>query len=323
VSAVRSLRHPASVLLAVLTLGLVAATLPGCARKQNEATVRYTAVNEAYGLLDKGQTSRAIALLEDILRDEPYNAEARVMLASAYMGRAGIDVLSMHDAFKDVLFSRSLSDVFFSGGKKAPDLDGTGKPVAPRDPLTGAPGVDGRDSVTVTPAERLFEKIDEFLNNIRRVLVILDRFPRVPPAKWPLLEQALLNLSKTPLQREVRLYRMFIRLIYLKEVLVTRVIRDSTFATRKWACNLELDQLHDSLTWISTSLAEISEDFIEVYPRDGSPFTRVEALFKVFRDELGELEASAPAGGETATMIGERRIREAFHCAAGGEGGEK
>lgn len=274
---------------------------------------RYTAVNEAYELLDKGQTSRAIALLEDIVREEPSNTEARVMLASAYMGRAGIDVLSMHDAFKDVLFSRSLSDVFFKGGSRTKSAATPGSTQS--DPLTGAPPLVGSHSVVEpTPAEKMFERVDEFLNNVRRLLVILNRFPRVNAQKWPLLDHALYNLDQTPLQREIRLYRMFIRMIYLKEVLVTRVLRDASFGTRQWACSLELEQLHESLTWISTSIAAISEDFIELYPGDGSPFTRVEALFTVFSEELGELEAATPPGGETISMMGQRRIRESFKC---------
>lgn len=286
--------------------------LAGCASKEKGSTLQYTAVNEAYELLDKGQTSRAIALLEQIVSEEPTNTEARVMLASAYMGRAGIDVLSMHDAFKDVLFSRSLSDVFFKGGNQ----HGVSVPGATRsDPLTGAPALAGSDGrVVPTPAEKVFERLDEFLNNVRRVLVILDRFPRVSARKWPLLDQALYNLDQTSLQREIRLYRMFIRMLYFKEVLVTRVLRDPTFGTAQWACTLELSQLHESLTWISNSIVSISEDFIEIYPRNGSPFTKIEALFKVFSEELAKLESLTPPGGETAMMMGERRIREAFSC---------
>lgn len=302
-------------LTSLIAFTLAVAALPACARKENRTTPRYTAVNEAYELLDKGQTSRALALLETIVQEEPANTEARVMLASAYMGKAGIDVLSMHDAFKDVLFSRSLSDVFFKGGKSQDAAPTPGSTTS--DPLTGAPPVaDSEAENAPTPAEALFERVDEFLNNVRRVLVVLDRFPRVQPTQWPMVDQALYNLNQTPLHREIRLYRMFIRMIYLKEVLVTRILRDPNFATRKWACTLELAQLHESLSWVSIALAEISEDFIKLYPKDGSPFTRVEALFKVFSEKLGNLEASTPAGGETAMMMSQRRINKSFGCPA-------
>jgi hypothetical protein len=295
----------------LLSIALISA-LSACGGKDRRVAQRYTAVNEAYELLDKGQTSRAIALLEKIVSEEPRNTEARVMLASAYMGGAGVDVLSMHDAFKDVLFSRSLSDIFLNGEKKH---DAPAPGTTPSDPFTGAPPIEGsEDREQSTPAERMFVRLDEFLNNVRRLLVVLDRFPRVSARKWSLLDQALYNLDQTTLEREIRLYRMFIRMIYLKEVLIHRVIRDPNFGTAYWACTLELSQLHESLSWISNSITSISSDFIEVYPRDGSPFAKIEALFKVFSEELEEFESSTPPGGETATMMGDRRIREAFKC---------
>lgn len=266
-----------------------------------------TPVTEAYTLLDKGQTAQALELLEGILEKDPSNSEARLLLASSYMGVAGIDVFSLHDAFNDVLFSKSLSQVFFSGSKPS----GTG------DPLTGSNLPDARHGRDDTPVEKLFESVDEFLNNVRRVTVIFERFPHVPEHKWPLMEQSLMNLDQLPPDKGVRVYRMFIRLIYLKEVLVTRVIRDPSFGTREWACSLELEGLDQSLRWISDTLAQVSDDFVHVYPGKASPFVRVQALFKEFEGALTSLESTAPSGSETADLAGQRRLREMLQCGSG------
>ena len=277
-----------------------------CERNERSNVPHYTSVNEAYEMLDKGNTSSAIELLERVVADNPANAEARVMLASAYMGKAGIDVLSLNDAFHDVLFSKSLSDIFFKGGPKSPGG------AAPSDPVTGAPPID--NGVQITPAELLFEKIDEFLNNVRRVLVILDRFPRVSEERWPMLDQALYNLDQATLSRETRLYRMFIRVIYLKEVVVERVIRDASLGTREWACRMDGQRVSDSIHWIIATVTSISEDYLEVFPGQASPFDRVEVLFKGFDQEMDRLEADAPPGGDTAILIGQRRLRETLRC---------
>jgi hypothetical protein len=294
-------------------------------RHRDHGPSRYTRINEAYELLDQGQTSRAIVLLQDVLREDPGNREARVMIASAYMGRAGIDVLSMHDAFRDVLFSKSLSDVFLKGGGKK-DEPSPGDSVQV-DPLTGAPRIDSKSGVKVSKVERMLEQVDEFLNNLRRVLVILDRFPKVVERRWPLMDEALSHLDRTgdnrEMEREVRLYRMFVRLIYLKEVLVTRIVRDTSFGTRRWACTVELEDFHEGLTWVSATVALLSEDFRHVYPREAPPFERFEAMLKLFAEELGSLRESAVAGTETATASAQWELRDAFRCGAAGVDGKK
>lgn len=262
-----------------------------------------TAVTEAYTLMDHGQTGRAIELLEQVVQQEPGNEEARLMLASAYMGKAGIDVLSLHDAFQDVLFSHSLSDVFLSGDKGAA-----------KDPVKGADLPAAQQSKDDTPVERVFQNVDEFLNNVRRVMLIFNRFPHVDESKWPLLDQALWNLDQIKPAKQVRVYRLFIRMVYFKEFLVVKVIKDPSFGTRSWACQIETEALKEHLLWMMTTLARASEDFIYIYPKEGSPFIRASAIFKTFEDELERLDHDAPVGGETGMMIGQRRLREALRC---------
>jgi hypothetical protein len=285
-------------LCALLTGGLVA-----CA-KQNQDTrkANRTAVGEAYTLMDHGDNGRAVILLEGVVEQEPANAEARLMLASAYMGKAGIDVLVLHDSFQDVLFSRSLSEVFSSdtNAGEAP------KASAPKNGLL--PGEEE------TRVEKLLRQLDALLDTTRRVMIIFNRFPQIPERNWPYLDQALFHLDQLGDIKEVRVYRLFIRMLYLKEYLVRKIIHDSSFGTRAWACRLEASELQDGLLWAMSLLANASQDFIQIYPKEGSPFVRAYALFRGIEDGLTHLQDEVPVGGESAMSMGQRRLREALRC---------
>lgn len=304
-----------SFMLRIVLLGAFALQAAACSKSGDSGdsvtggTRSMSPTSEAYGLLDRGETGRAIELLERVLGNDPSNDEARLLLASAFMGKAGIDVLSLHDAFSDVLFSRSLKDVFFTGGRKAEKHEEGGNT------LTGSGLPDVKRSVKPTPIERGIQKLDEFLNNLRRVMVVFDRFPRIAESKWPLVDQALWHLDQLPNEREVRVYRMFVRLIYLKEVLITRVVRDQSLGSQQWICNLELENFREHLAWGADGLARVSDDFTRVYPKQASPFDRFQSLFAVASEELDRLESDAPAGGETGTLVVQRRVREALECA--------
>jgi hypothetical protein len=273
-----------------------------CAKQSEESrNANRSAVREAYTLLDHGQINRAIAVLEPVVDQEPDNHEARLMLASAYMGKAGIDVMSIHAAFHDVLFSKSLSEVLTS---KKPATEALAAGELPAQ----------RKSARETPVEAAIRKIDEFLNTVRRTTVIFNRFPHVAEKNWPLVDQALSHLDRLPNVGEVRVYRLFIRMVYLKEFLTNRIVRDPSFGTHDWACSLEVSDLQDGLNWSMSIMGRASDDFVTLYPTEASPFAKAHAIFSSVAEALDNVQKDAPVGVETGAQVAQRRLREALKC---------
>jgi hypothetical protein len=85
----KSLRLP---LLSLLALVLVTLVATGCANKR-EAEKSRSEIDRATYLIDQGQFSEAIYTLSEKLKEEPANPQARLLLASAYAGRAGLKFL--------------------------------------------------------------------------------------------------------------------------------------------------------------------------------------------------------------------------------------
>ncbi|MBC7385877.1 MAG: hypothetical protein H7301_06915 [Cryobacterium sp.] len=70
-----------------------------------------TPVQEAYRLMDQGENAKAVVVLEDSLaRNTSDPSDAHQLLASAYVGLAGIDIYKIQEAFQDILFRKSLRD---------------------------------------------------------------------------------------------------------------------------------------------------------------------------------------------------------------------
>jgi hypothetical protein len=164
--------------LAVFVLPLALGCLPGCAKSGDEVPHR---IAEAYRLMDRSENAKAVLVLQDALAEEPGSEEARVLLASAYMGLAGIDIYTIWDNFHDLRFNRSLGDMFLKGGDD---------PKAPKIPP--APGLSQGES---PPVKSLVERIDRFMAEMRNIVSFLNRFPAVPRDNWVLLTQAISNLD--------------------------------------------------------------------------------------------------------------------------------
>jgi hypothetical protein len=287
-----------------------------CAKPNSDASANRSAVTEAYTLMDRGENGRAVELLENVVAQEPHNSEARLILASAYMGKAGIDVLALHDAFHDVLFSKSLSQVFATHGDSA--AAGATKPTPTPKPKDEHPSEDTlhdrRQPLDDTPAEKMIRNLDDSLDSLRRVMVIFDRFPHVSENKWPYLDQALFQLSQIEPAKEVRVYRLFIRMIYFKEYLVRKIIRDTTFGTRAWACRLELEEFNEGLNWIMALLAGASEDFKALYPREESPFDQGREIFRKMSEAIVTTQEGAPQNGDKSVAASQLKLRETLRC---------
>ena len=233
-----------------------------------------TRIQSAYTLLDHGQNASAIVLLESELREgSEHPDEARTLLASAYMGMAGIDIFSIFDAFQSFLFSKSLGDMFLGkgGGDANSASPGAGGPTAvppvSKDSDPDAPevlqssvfGFSAGDA-KLNEADAQLMSVDATLASLERFGLYLARFPHVPERQWPLLASALDQLDRTAPNADLQMYKAFIRLIQLKSYLREKVIRDSGFGTRKWACNVELSEFAEPLGYFAGVLTAVSDD---------------------------------------------------------------
>lgn len=87
------LRHKYSAwMLSLATLAVLVFLASGCANKR-EAEKSRSDIDRATYLIDQGQFSEAIYTLTEKLKEEPQHSQARLLLASAYAGRAGLRFL--------------------------------------------------------------------------------------------------------------------------------------------------------------------------------------------------------------------------------------
>ena len=67
----------------------IALALSACAPAPKKAG---SPEHEAYTLMDQGSNAKAVLLMEATIEKKPDSSEARLLLASAYMGMAGVDI---------------------------------------------------------------------------------------------------------------------------------------------------------------------------------------------------------------------------------------
>jgi len=230
----------------LLILALSFAVLPGCGKAR---TGTIPAKEEAVTLMDKGENARAARILETDLARNPHDDETKLLLASAYMGLAGIDVYRIFDAFQDLLFKRSLKDQIISPKSDA-----------------GGPGALGNGKIpdhaeTKTKSDEALAALDRTLSSLQLALVYLDRFPQVPEEKWPYIEAALARLeSMDDPASDTYTYRVLIRLIYAKSYLVANVIRNERVWTREWACRFNAQDFDLDLAFFTRHVLAIDEE---------------------------------------------------------------
>ena len=290
-------------LLKFAQAAFVCLLLPACVPP---AEAPGNALHEAYTLMDRGENAKAVLLMERTLREDPANPEASLLLASAYMGSAGVDIYSLHDAFKDILFADPLENSFLGGGAR-PALD---QPEALPPPPAPTP--------TQGPAQALFAQLDDLLNRSRKVALFLNRFPHVDEVKWPYLIRALEVLD--PLQdsgKDVKLYRVFIRVVLLKAYIEVRILRDSQLGTRPWVCRQDLSGLEEGLTWITGHLVKASSDFNQVFPDRASSLNRIHSYLAASLDELTLAREQSPPGTGLSLLQAEQGLGRLLQCPAG------
>lgn len=266
-------------------------------------------MNEAYELMDQGKNAKAILLLEPVVEKNPKNTEARIMLASAYLGNAGVHVYSAHDSFHDILFTRPLGESFW----------GAYKPKIKMGPdclfLPGSASVNvSEEEDEPSIVEKVLEHAGCFLGKLQAVTAFLTRFPDVPSEKWGYLDRALDLLVSIDNMRDVALYRIFIRVIYIKAVLKTDFVQNLDFGNKDWACSLQLEQLKDNVHWVAKQLDLTKKDFEDVYPDKTSVLEDLKKGLHAFLDSIDEFRSTVPGRFNSAFEQFHGFVLEKFHC---------
>lgn len=278
------------VLAAALLVALLC-LLQGCAKAEKTPK---SVVSEAYSLLDKGQRSKAILLLESHLLSNPSDDEGKQLLASAYVGDAGLDVYTLHDAFDDVLFKDPFKDLL----RKGPgDLPSAWK-AAPVGQTIGD----------------TFLWIDHYLAIIRETAKFLARLPDLAESKWPNVDRALELLDSVE-RRDLVHYRIMVRVVYLKSFVREKILKFRPVTTQEWLCTLETNDVRDSLRWMLGHLIKASEDLSIVRPSSASGlaslYGKMTAVDEALQAGIGVDEAS---GVRTGMHEAERELRKLLGC---------
>lgn len=271
----------------LFSYALISVLLLSCAK--NDGTKPRHPLNEAYQLMDHEENAKAIQLLEKYLSDSPQDKEARILAASAYMGEAGVDIYRSYDAFKDILFNVPLADRLGKG---------------PSSPMSD-PDIKG------APLEKFVDYADLFLGKTKHIVSFLSRFPSVEKKSWPLLDRALEHMEVDSPTTDERLYRTFVRIVYLKAYLDQEVLNDEDFGSAKWVCKTNFLSLEDSLSWALGHLFQVTVDFKEVFPDKKG---EILVLHDVLKETLKALQHGSPSGTKTFLMGLEASLKESFRC---------
>lgn len=254
-----------------------------------------TSTQEAYQLMDKGENAKAALVLEKALRDNPDDAKARKLLGTAYVGLAGIDIYSIQDAFQDVLFRRSLKEQVFSPSKN----EGSSQNNSPSN-LKGG--------------EKMMRNLDSAIVSIQKLLVYVDRFPQVPKEKWPFLERALTELQGLNKSSDVPVYRMLVRMIYLKSYLVENVVRDENFGTRKWACTFDVNDLDEGMTFVGQQIQAIKTDLDLAVKLGAKRLAQASGTINSLASQAEINDAILALQESRTVQEGESRLRSLLGC---------
>jgi hypothetical protein len=259
--------------------------------------------------MDKGQNEKAAILLEKIVEEQPENREAKILLASAYMGQAGVDIYKLHDTFKDVLFNQPLSERFWGKSAGADPLNDPSSASFDEKMTVSELGPDGQP----LPIIQMINTADRILIKSKKAIEFLSRFPDVPKEKWPLLDSGLQLLDGAGDERDLCLYRVFFRVIYLKAYFSHEFLRDPDMPRKKWLCSIDLGNLRESVDWILKHLTAASEDFQRAFPKRAATLNSIQAMSHAIRDELTQLEQSKD-GTNSGLIVIQNGFRSSLRC---------
>ena len=286
--------------LFLLIIATSLALLGGCAKAK---TGVMPAKEEAVRLMDRGENAKAARILEDVLDRNENDDEAKFLLASSYMGLAGIDVYRIFDAFQDVLFRRSLKDQII-----APKEDGKGPPAL------GNGEIPGKEK-TKSKTEEAMASLDRTLTSFQLALVYLDRFPQVPDEKWPYMEAALARLeSMEDPTIDTFTYRVLIRLIYSKSYLISRVVRNDRIWSREWACKFDAQDFDLDLQFFTRQAIGIDSALERGAAKGSKTLEKARKNFSFLTDAANSADGfSSWNDGLTFSEL-ESFIKDRFNC---------
>lgn len=284
----------------VLISAVVFLTLTGCGKTR---TGVIPPKEEAVSLMDTRQNAKAARVLEEALEKNPDDDEAKLLLASAYMGLAGIDVYAIFDAFQDLIFRRSLKDQII-----------TPKGDEGKKPNPGRAAIPKKEE-TKSKVEGAMAALDRSLNSLQLALIYLDRFPQVPEASWPFIEAALARLeSMREPASDTYTYRVLIRLIYAKSYLVARVMRNEKIWTRSWACEFNAQDFDEDLGFFTRQAVAIDDDLGKGAERGAKSLGKARKNFAFLADAANSADGfSAWNDGLTFSEL-ENSIKGMAHC---------
>ncbi len=290
-------------LLATLSVAVVSCGSKDQAQPQHPLT-------EAYRLMDKGDNAKAAILLEQYLQQNPDSKEGKVLVASAYMGEAGVDIYKLYDSFKDVLFQEPLKDRFWGGGTNSDaSLLGNDSDVENRKTVIHK----DQKVQPATPAQNLIDLSDRVFAKAQKIAEFLNRFPDVPRDKWPLLDSGIQSLNSAGNDRDISLYRIFFRLIYVKAFLGDEVLHDPNLGSKQWACSLDLSNLRENLNWILEQFSAASDDIRRAYPAQASNLNSAQAIVSAIQEDLDQLDQAK--NGENTGLLGlQTSLRSSLGC---------
>jgi len=274
-----------------LTVFLIACAPP---RGQSGKNSENSEVAEAYRLMDKGANAKAFIILEERLANHPDDIEARLLLASSLAGQVGIDLYKVHEHFSDLFLKKSLGDTLLDktpGGKSSASI------VKQR---TDEEILNELKEIKKTSADLFVYRVDLALLKIRRGFEIFNRLMTIGLENWPLMHQAIeiLSVPEFAAHRDVAAYRLFLRIIYIKSLLDTKIIvpmTDSSEAQPKWICSLQSSQIVESLQTIVGELDKAVMDYQMVKPGDtGEALSKMSVWLSEFMNLIAALSAPIP-----------------------------
>ncbi len=257
---------------------------------------------EAVRLMDVGQNGKAAHILEQRVAGYPEDDEAKLLLASAYMGLAGVDVYSIFDAFQDLIFKRSLKDQVVGGNESAPKVEiARGKIPEPK--------------AGETPAEKALRSLDKITHHLQVSLVYLDRFQKVPESQWPLIETALALLESIAAPAvDVHTYKVFIRLVYAKSYLVAKVMKDDLAWSRQWACSFDPQAFDEDLGFFAQQALAIDEDLRRAAELGSKKLAQARKRFSFLTDAASSADAYTSWNDGLTFSELENSLKGMFHC---------
>jgi len=284
-------------------------------------------IKKATSQMNGGDNEGAIETLEALVLDYPDDREVNVLLASAYAGHSGIDIVRATDAFEDILFDQSIFEKISPSllkknlnDKKQTETSEITPSLEPEldvsdDPSTQEANKRRKSSALVAESLRKFENA---IDGLYKASLFLNRLPSVPEGRMDLLGQAVARLDEIKADSPLALYRLTLRVIYLKEYFWIHIVGDESFGSKSWFCSLDLENLYSASIFVARQLIRAMDDTKLAY-KDREDFNfnsidRVRALMVEAVSDIEEASKDLPPASRTTIRALEDRIKDATSC---------